>query len=70
MSLERRWAELEERHPDRPPLVILVTSGDAPPLSDEEKERLIREAIERNPGRPMYYVAVPPHEGGPSGVRL
>jgi hypothetical protein len=68
MSMERRLAELERRHPDRPPMVILVTSGDAPPLSEAHKQRPIREAIERNPGRPLYYIVVPrPEQGQDTG---
>ena len=64
MSLERRLTELERWHPDRPPLVILVTLGDAPPLSEEDEERLIQEAIERDPGRPLYLVNVASSSSG------
>jgi hypothetical protein len=64
MSLERRLAELERRNPDRPPMVILVTSGNAPPLSNEGKERLIREAMRRVRGQPLCYIVVPPQERG------
>jgi len=64
MSLERRLTELEKRHPDRPPMIMLFVMGDAPPLSEEEKERLIQEAIERRPGQPMYVIMWPPQERG------
>jgi len=70
MSLAKRLSQLERQHPHGPPTVIFYVMGDAPPLSDEEKERLIREAIERNPGRPLYLLRWPLQEGGPSGVRL
>jgi hypothetical protein len=63
MSLERRLTELEKRHPDRPPMVILVTSADEP-LSEGAEQALVREAMERNPGRPLYYIVVPPQERG------
>ena len=64
MSLEGRIERLEEVHPDRPPMLIFYVMGDAPPLSDEEKERLIREAIERNPGAALYCITWPPQERG------
>jgi len=70
MSLEKRLSELERQHPHGPPMIIFYVMGDAPPLSEEEKERLIREAIERRPGAPLYCIMWPPQEGGPSGVRL
>ena len=64
MSLEGRIERLEEVHPDRPPTVIFYVMGDAPPLSEEEKERLIQEAIERDPGRPLYLVNVASSSSG------
>jgi hypothetical protein len=64
MSLERRLTELERWHPDRPPKVIFYVMGDAPPLSEEDKERLIRDAIERNPGQRLYIIMWPPQEPG------
>jgi hypothetical protein len=64
MSLERRLSELERQHPHGPPTVIFYVMGDAPSLSEEDEERLIQEAIERNPGRPMYIIMWPPQERG------
>lgn len=34
------------------------------PLSEEDKERLIQEAIERDPGRPLYLVNVASSSSG------
>jgi len=65
MSLERRVTNLEKlRGGSERPLVFLYLSGDEPPLSEEDKERLIRETIERNPGRGMYCIMWPPQERG------
>ena len=64
MSLERRLTELERWHPDRPPKVIFYVMGDAPPLSEEEEQVLIRQAIERRPGAPLYCIMWPPQERG------
>jgi hypothetical protein len=64
MSLEKRLSELERQHPHGPPTVIFYVMGDAPPLPEEEKERLIREAIERNPGQRLYIIMWPPQERG------
>jgi hypothetical protein len=64
VSLERRLDELERWHPDQPPTVIFYVMGDAPPLSEEDEERLIREAIERRPGAPLYCITWPPQERG------
>jgi len=60
MSLARRLSELEKLcGGSERPFVFLYLSGDEPPLSEEDKERLIRETIERNPGQPMYMITVP-----------
>jgi hypothetical protein len=68
MSLEGRIERLEERYPDRPPMIFLCMSGDGPPLSEEDEERLIHEAIQRDPGRPLYYIVVPrPDQGQDTG---
>jgi len=64
MRLERRLSELERQHPHGPPTVIFYVIGDAPPLSEEEKERLMREAIERNPAKPLHFIMWPPQERG------
>ncbi len=61
MSLERRLSELEKLcgRSERP-IIYLYVAGSDPPLSDEEEKRLIREAMERNPGQGMYFITVPP----------
>lgn len=65
MSLERRLGDLEKLcgRSERP-IIYLYVAGSDPPLSDEEKERLIRKAMERNPGQPMYCISVPPRGRG------
>jgi len=65
MSLERRLANLEKLSGgSENPFILLYSLGDAPPLSEEEEERLIREAIERRPGAPLYCIMWPPQERG------
>ena len=60
MSLRRRVTNLEKlRGGSERPIVFLYTAGSDPPLTEAEEKRLIREAIERNPGQPMYMITVP-----------
>lgn len=65
MSLERRLGDLEKLcgRSERP-IIYLYVAGSDPPLREAEKECLIREAIERNPGQSMYCITVPPQERG------
>ena len=64
-SLERRLENLEKLHGgSENPFIILYSCGDAPPLSEEDEERLIREAIERRPGAALYCITWPPQERG------
>lgn len=60
MSLERRLSELEKLcGGSERPFVFLYTAGSDPPLTEAEEKRLIREAMERDPGRAMYMITVP-----------
>jgi len=65
MSLKKRLADLEKlRGRSERPLVFLYLSGDEPPPSEEEKQTLIRQAVERTPGQGMYFITVPRRERG------
>jgi len=65
MSLERRLENLEKLSGgSENPHIIFYINGNEPPPSEEEEQALIRETIERNPGRGMYTIIWPPQERG------
>ena len=60
MSIGKRIERLEgQLGVDKEPMFIFISHPGLRKLTEEEKERLIKEAVERNPGQHMYTINHP-----------